>query len=197
MVGLAEAAIADFRKVAAGIGFEKPRIGMVSSLTGGLMTGVPDPGYWARQALETVRFQAGMETLKQEGCGIFIEVGPGPGLLEMGRACLPEGYGSWLPSLRSGQNDWKQMIQSLGDLYMKGITPDWRGLNREGNKVALPTYPFQRQRYWVEGLGIKQAGVPAGRRTPGRRLIQSRRICRIPCWDNGCPRPTGTLFSSR
>lgn len=69
-----------------------------------------------------------METLKNQGCGIFIEVGPHPVLMEMGRACLPgAGYGTWLPCLEGGLNDYRWMIESLGELYERDNTPDWRG----------------------------------------------------------------------
>ncbi|MFH0997757.1 MAG: type I polyketide synthase, partial [Pseudomonadota bacterium] len=157
---MVEEVLPAFREIAARVTYERPRIGIVSNLTGGLMTdGMARPDYWVRHAREPVMFQAGMETLRQEGCGIFVEVGPNPVLLGMGRACLPDGYGSWLPSLRAGQNDWRRMLESLGELYVEGITPDWRGFDRnwKRNRVVLPTYPFQRQRYWIEGTKARRA----------------------------------------
>ncbi len=70
----------------------------------------------------------------------------------MGRQCLPEGVGTWLPSLRENQTDWQQMLQSLAELYVRGVQVDWLGFDRDyaRKKVVLPTYPFQRQRYWME-----------------------------------------------
>ncbi|NES64845.1 MAG: SDR family NAD(P)-dependent oxidoreductase [Okeania sp. SIO2D1] len=69
----------------------------------------------------------------------------------MGRQCITE-VGLWLPSLRPGVEEWQQMLSSLGQLYVQGVKVDWLALDREYSreKVALPTYPFQRQRYWVE-----------------------------------------------
>ncbi len=93
-----------------------------------------------------------METLHQEGYSVFLEIGPKPTLLGMGRQCLPEDAGIWLPSLRPGQEDWQQMLQSLAELYVHGVKVDWLGFDKDysRSKVVLPTYPFQRQRYWIE-----------------------------------------------
>jgi acyl transferase domain-containing protein len=140
--------------------FKTPRIGIVSSLTGELITDeMAQPDYWARHQFEPVKFRAEMETLKREGCGIFLEIGANPVLLEMGRRFLPDGYGTWLPSLQAGQNDWRRMLESLGALYGKGITPDWKGFDQDygRNKIVLPTYPFQRKRYWIKDMGTRRA----------------------------------------
>jgi acyl transferase domain-containing protein/NAD(P)-dependent dehydrogenase (short-subunit alcohol dehydrogenase family)/acyl carrier protein len=63
----------------------------------------------------------------------------------------------WLPSLRSGQEDWQQILQSLGELYVRGVPVDWSGFDQDysRHKVVLPTYPFQRQRYWIETAGSR------------------------------------------
>ena len=81
-----------------------------------------------------------------------MEIGPHPTLLGMAARCLPEGAGEWLPSLRRGRSDWQQMLESLGALYVKGVRIDWQGFDRDyaRRKVSLPTYPFQRERYWVK-----------------------------------------------
>ncbi|MEI6260588.1 MAG: type I polyketide synthase [Deltaproteobacteria bacterium] len=150
--------------------FKTLRIGIVSSLTGELITdGMAQPDYWARHLKEPVKFRAGMETLKREGCGIFLEIGANPMLLEMGRRFLPDGYGTWLPSLQAGQNDWRRMLESLGTLYGKGITPDWKGFAQDygKDKVVLPTYPFQRKRYWIKDMGTRRADF---RSIPGRTV---------------------------
>ena len=66
-----------------------------------------------------------------------------------------------LPSLRQGQSDWQQMLSSLGELYVRGVEIDWLGFDGdyERRKLALPTYPFQRQRYWVEAPQQKRAAA--------------------------------------
>ena len=92
-----------------------------------------------------------MQTLHDQGCEIFLEIGPHPILLEMGRQCLPEEAGLWLPSLRRGQDEWSQLLQSLSELYARGVSVDWRGFDRDYSRrrSTLPNYPWQRQRYWV------------------------------------------------
>ena len=87
-----------------------------------------------------------MEVLQEKGYETFLEIGPKPILLGMGRRCLPNGVGEWLPSLRPGVDEWQQMLCSLGQLYVKGVKIDWSGFDSDYSpqKVALPTYPFQR-----------------------------------------------------
>lgn len=65
--------------------------------------------------------------------------------------CLPVPQVEWLPSLQTGQADWQELLQSLAKLYTRGISVDWRGFDKDyiRQKVALPTYPFERQRYWL------------------------------------------------
>ena len=69
----------------------------------------------------------------------------------MGRRCLPEGSYAWLPSLRPGRDDWQTLLDSLAELYVRGAKIDWAGFDRDypRRKTELPTYPFQRRRYWA------------------------------------------------
>ena len=85
-------------------------------------------------------------------CRIFIEIGSHPVLIGMGRQCLPESSAVWLPSLSRGQEDWQQLLPSLKTLYEQGLEIDWSGFERhyQRQRLALPTYPFQRQRFWLD-----------------------------------------------
>ena len=62
-----------------------------------------------------------------------------------------DGY-VWIPSLRESRGNWSQMLQSLADLYVRGVAIDWEGFDRDyvSRKVAIPHYPFQRKRFWVD-----------------------------------------------
>jgi acyl transferase domain-containing protein/pimeloyl-ACP methyl ester carboxylesterase/acyl carrier protein len=161
--------VLDALERAAGVvSFAEPRIDLVSNLTGERMpTGQTlDAQYLRRHARETVRFGDGMASLHELGYGTFVEIGPRPVLLGMGRRCLPDDAGVWLPSLRKNRGDWQSMLDGLGTLYTRGATVDWENFDRgfAGRRVILPTYPFQRQRYWA----VQQAGdraVTAGRIT--------------------------------
>jgi acyl transferase domain-containing protein len=83
----------------------------------------------------------------------------------------------FLPSLRQGQSDWQVLLQSLGTLYVKGVEIDWSGINRDYPRryLALPTYPFQRQRYWVEtSTSPKRQTTTPTRKAVGLRHLLHR-----------------------
>ncbi|NEQ51900.1 MAG: SDR family NAD(P)-dependent oxidoreductase, partial [Leptolyngbya sp. SIO3F4] len=147
--------LAEFEQVAQQISYSLPQLKLISNVTGQVVTEqVATPEYWCEHILAPVNFAAGMECLQHEEINILLECGPQAVLLGMGRQCLPEDEEHvWLPSLRPGQGDWQQMLSSLGELYVRGVTIDWEGFEADypqRRKVSLPTYPFQRQRYWVE-----------------------------------------------
>jgi len=150
---LMEPMLTAFERVAADIAYSLPKIKLISNVTGELATAeLANPEYWCRHVRQAVRFAAGMETLHQQGYEVFLEIGAQPTLLGMGRYCLPEGAGVWLPSLYPGREDWQQILQSLGVLYVRGVSVDWSAFDRDypRHRLQLPTYPFQRQRYWAD-----------------------------------------------
>jgi len=154
---LMEPMLQAFERVASQIRFRSPRIPLISNVTGRFFPSddVPDASYWSRHVRQTVRFAAGMDTLYSQGQNLFLELGPNPILLGMGRQCLPEDKATWLPSLRKGRDDWQQMLETLGSLYTTGAEVDWNGFDRDyypRRRVVLPTYPFQRKRYWAIGI---------------------------------------------
>ncbi len=145
--------VADFEQVAAQIKYTPPEITLLTNAGKVATTEVTTPQYWSQHILEPVNFAAGMATLDQQGCQIFLECGPKPILLGMGRQCLPETNSVWLPSLRLGQDDWQQLMTSLSELFVRGLTIDWAGFDqgyRPKRVINLPTYPFQHQRYWLD-----------------------------------------------
>ncbi|HBL10886.1 MAG TPA: short-chain dehydrogenase [Cyanobacteria bacterium UBA11162] len=150
---LMEPMLAAFRQVAASTAYSVPKIKFISNVSGKLATHeVTNPEYWCRHVRLPVKFAASMATLQQQDCQLFVEIGPKPILLGMGRHCIPEDTGIWLPSLYPGRNDWQQLLQSLGALYVRGVAVDWGSFDQDypRRRLQLPTYPFQRQRYWVE-----------------------------------------------
>ena len=147
---LMEPMLGEFEAVAQQVTYNQPRIPLISNVTGQRADeSIATSEYWVRHIRQPVRFAQSIETLYQQGYTVFLEIGPKPILLGMGRQCLPENQGVWLPSLRSTQSDWQQMLSSLGQLYVQGAKVDWLGFDRDYNrrKVMLPTYPFQRQPY--------------------------------------------------
>ena len=155
---LMEPMLAEFEAIASQISYDQPTIPVISNITGVRADErIATASYWVNHIRQSVKFAQSIETLHQEGCEIFLEIGPKPTLLGMGRQCLPEDVGTWLPSLRPGQSNWQQMLQSLAQLYVRGVEVDWLGFDKDysRSKVVLPTYAFQRQRYWVESPKTK------------------------------------------
>ncbi|AOW98937.1 hypothetical protein BJP34_05265 [Moorena producens PAL-8-15-08-1] len=150
---LMEPMLAEFEAVAHQITYYHPKIPLISNVTGTKVDkSIATANYWVNHIRQPVKFAASMVSLQQQGLEVFLEIGAKPILLGMGRQCLPEEFGIWLPSLRPGVDEWQQMLSSLGQLYVQGVKVDWSGFDRDyaRQKVVLPTYPFQRQRYWVE-----------------------------------------------
>jgi acyl transferase domain-containing protein len=149
----------EFHQVAASITYHKPKLLLISNVTGKVaIAEVTKPDYWVRHVCQAVRFADGVRTLHEQDVNIFLEIGPKATLLGMVRLVNEENSIStegtatcYLPSLRESQNDLQQMLTSLGELYVHGIEIDWDSFNQgyQGRKVVLPTYPFQRQRYWL------------------------------------------------
>ncbi|MEW6234620.1 MAG: type I polyketide synthase [Candidatus Omnitrophota bacterium] len=149
---LMESILPEFKHIASSIIYSKPRLPIISNLTGELADeAIAAPEYWVNHIRHPVRFAAGMEALQRRGCTIFIEIGPNPVLLGMGRQCLPENAGTWLPSLRRGGDDWRRMLESAAELWIRGVDIDWGGFDRDylRRRVSLPTYPWQHKKYWA------------------------------------------------
>ncbi len=172
------------RRVAASVTYAAPKIDIISNLTGRAADEhtYADPAYWSRHARSPVRFAESIQALADRGCQLFLEIGPSPTLIGMGRRCLPEGDFAWLPSLRPGRDDWQTLLDSLAQLYVRGAKVDWAGLDRDYHrrKTTLPAYPFQRRRYWANAAAIDGSlhGTSATQRNGrvlhpllGRRLV--------------------------
>ncbi len=145
--------VGQFEQVTRQITYHSPQLKFISNITGTFATSeVTTPEYWCHHILSPVNFAASMQTLHQHGYKVFLECGSQPILLGMGRQCVSDEGSTWLPSLRIGQEDWQQILQSLGKLYVLGAKVNWVGFESDyrRRKVKLPTYPFQRQSYWLE-----------------------------------------------
>jgi acyl transferase domain-containing protein len=115
-----------------------------------------DASYWGRQMCMTVRFNEAVEAALSAGHAAFLEVGPHPVLcaatLQIARRSAPETTATEpvvIGSLRRSMDESEQLLNGLSQLYVNGLTPKWQEVNRGGRSVALPTYAWQRQRYWV------------------------------------------------
>jgi myxalamid-type polyketide synthase MxaE and MxaD len=150
---------AEFAAEAALVHFSKPRIPLVSTVGGPDVEADPaSPEYWVARLQQPVQLAQGLATIHQQGHEVFLEAGPRPILVALGRQRLAGGTQLWLPSLAPPLSDWRQLATTLGHLYVKGVGVDWRGFDRDYHrrKVALPIYPFQRQRYWLASGSAEQ-----------------------------------------
>ncbi len=142
-----------FAEVARSVRYSPPRIDLISNVTGELATKqVATPEYWIRHISEPVRFAAGMRATVQRSCTAYIEIGPRPVLIGMGRQCLPDVQTVWLASVRPDLGEWTTLLGSLCVLHAQGFAVDWRGFDRPypRRRVSVPTYPFERRPYWIE-----------------------------------------------
>jgi acyl transferase domain-containing protein/surfactin synthase thioesterase subunit/acyl carrier protein len=142
-----------FAVVARRIPWKPPRIPIVSNLTGRALEGSLDAGYWCDHVRQPVRFADGLQSLHAMGIRRFLEVGPGSALLAAGRSTLPGADTMWIGSLGRQRPEWLSLLEALQHLYVSGAEIDWSKVHRGAThrRVPLPTYPFQRKRYWLDG----------------------------------------------
>lgn len=162
---------------AAGVAFAAPHIPVVSNVSGRLLPpGVaPDAVYIRRHAREPVCFAEGIGALRTEGATVLIEIGPQPTLLGLAAKAEPEARWTALPSLRRGRDDRKEICAAAGGLHVRGAALDWGALQAAlpSGRAPLPTYPFQRERYWAQG-GTRGDLVPA-QQPPGTHPLLGAR----------------------
>ncbi|WP_103355950.1 type I polyketide synthase [Amycolatopsis sp. CA-128772] len=134
----------EFRAVAETLTYHPAQIPVLSNVSGALAEPFT-AGYWVRHVRETVRFADGVETLKAAGVGVFLELGPDGVLSSM----VP---GTAIPALRRDRDEERTLFTALARLHVNGVALDWESLyaGSAGRAVALPTYPFEHQRYWLE-----------------------------------------------
>ena len=123
-----------------------------------------------------MQFAAGIASLYRDGYRTFLEVGPHPTLIALTQQSLPSDGVRYLGSLRRDKNDWDELLSSLAKLYVHGLPVDWEAVNRPygGRRISLPTYPFERQHYWLPspeaGTSWQQPMPSNANLLPGRRL---------------------------
>jgi acyl transferase domain-containing protein/acyl carrier protein len=135
-----------------------PRLRFISNVTG---TWIKDeqatnPSYWGQHLRQTVKFSDGISQLLEQFEGVFLEVGPGRTLSTLTtQHLLPQAKQQVLTSLRHAkeqQSDVSFLLQTLGRLWLAGVEIDWSGFytHERRHRLPLPTYPFERQRYWID-----------------------------------------------
>jgi amino acid adenylation domain-containing protein len=150
----------EFEQIASQVEFQPANIPLISNLTGAPLTEDIEAAYWRQHVRQAVQFQAGMQFLAESGCRFYLEVGPNPVLIGMGKRALSDYLDdkqlqvSWLPSAKQGQQAWETLLNSLGSLITSGYEVDWEAFERpyagirQRSPAWLPTYPFQGERHW-------------------------------------------------
>ncbi len=166
-----EAALEPFTAELRRVRLAAPRLPVLSNRTGGWLTAAEatDPDYWAAQLREPVRWKENVEHLL-DGPRVVLEVGPGRSLATLVRQHPEAGSGTTvLTSLRHPKDaaeDGEHLASTLGRLWLAGAAVDWRACHPERpRRVALPTYPFEGRRFWIDDVdGLTALAESAGPR---------------------------------
>jgi acyl transferase domain-containing protein/SAM-dependent methyltransferase/acyl carrier protein len=157
-----EGMLDEFERIAGSISYQRPKLPWASNVTGRMMGGeeVCDAAYWRRQVREPVRFAEGMQSLVGQGYRTFVEVGPHPVLIGMGRQCVEDAGVKWVSTLRRDREEWGELLAAAGSLYVQGAPIDWQAFDHDypRRRLSLPTYPFQRERHWIDQKPRKSRG---------------------------------------
>ncbi|WP_345025208.1 type I polyketide synthase, partial [Streptomyces sedi] len=150
----------DFRRVLEGVSYHAPSLPVVSTLTGRLVSAEEwaDPEYWVLHVRQAVRFADAVTSLTGEGVTTFVEIGPGGTLSALGLDNAPDAV--FLPALRAERPEESALVSAVGALHARGVTVDWPAFfaGSGARRVALPTYPFQRERYWLAAAAPDAGG---------------------------------------
>jgi acyl transferase domain-containing protein/NAD(P)-dependent dehydrogenase (short-subunit alcohol dehydrogenase family) len=153
-----------------------PRLPLVSNLTGRTAEAseITQPRYWRRHLREAVRFGDSVTAIAAHKPDCVVEIGPHPSLLSL-FSDGPSAGPALIASLRKGRDDWEQLLEAVSALFLAGAEIDWRGAARGDRRqiVDLPTYPFQRQRYWFHA---KPRPATIAIADAGRHPILGRRL---------------------
>jgi amino acid adenylation domain-containing protein len=177
-----EPVLESFRQAAASITLKEPRIPYISTVTGRWIqpADAMSADYWARQMRHTVHFSNGIRLLAEEGRGLFLEIGPGREVSALVKRELEEDFHA-VPMM-GNDNDARYLPDRLGQLWCRGALVDWEAYygheRKQRQRISLPTYPFEQQRYWRMVDDLK-AGKSAGK---GRGLMEHIGAGEAPSW---------------
>jgi amino acid adenylation domain-containing protein len=173
---MVEPALASFTEHLRTVNFGKPSIPYVSTLTGTWITeeDLSRPEYWTRHIRQTVRFGDAIRELLRTSERIFLELGPGETAAQMirqnilstasngaGGAGAPVVVSSLAIKRDAARNETRAILAALGRVWSAGAEPDWQAFHSgfARKRILLPTYPFERKRYWAEPPNSKPAGI--------------------------------------
>ncbi|MCX4246643.1 type I polyketide synthase [Paraliomyxa miuraensis] len=186
---LMDPALAELRRVAESIDYQRPTIPLVGALHGRLVEHEPCTAeYWVRHAREPVRFADTIAALHQARVTTFMELGPMATLLGMVPEVLPHADVTLHASVRHGHGETHSALEALGGLWSCGTDLDEAGVfPHGGRRVPLPTYPWQRERYWLDVPAVDARLVHGAPREAGHPLLGDARVpaneARVRIWE--------------
>jgi phthiocerol/phenolphthiocerol synthesis type-I polyketide synthase E len=163
-----------------------PKIPVMSNVTGAWLSPseAQSPEYWARHLRETVRFMAGLTEVLADPARALLELGPGHVLTTLARQHPALGNRRvMVPSIRHAhhrQSDIGFLLETVGKLWLSGVNIDWSGFYTHGprRRVPLPTYPFERMRFWIDPPQLSTAVATR----PSRGAQEPVTQLRLPAW---------------
>ncbi|NBM20619.1 type I polyketide synthase, partial [Streptomyces sp. GC420] len=172
--------LAEFRRVAGELTFHEPRLRAVSTVTGEQVGagGWSSPGYWVEQVRRPVRFLDAVRALEAAGATTLLELGPDAVCAPMAADCVQDSDATVpLAVLRAGRPEPRTLLAALAAAFVRGTDVDWAAVHAGagGRRVPLPTYPFQRERYWIGGT-VRAAELPG----PGEQAASAAPAARPP-----------------
>ncbi|MGW2787885.1 SDR family NAD(P)-dependent oxidoreductase, partial [Streptomyces populi] len=175
----------EFQTIAEGLTYHAPRIPVVSTLTGELGADLADPAYWVRQLRQAVRFHDALLTLDSEGVTTYLELGPDATLTTLTRTTHPRAVTAATVIPQRAETD--STLTALATAHTHGHTVTWPTRATRDARVGLPTYPFQRRRYWIETTGPEHTGEvtevpavePVGEEPAEDDLTPAQRLARL------------------
>jgi epothilone polyketide synthase D len=165
-----------FQRVAESVAYHRPSTTLITSLDGSLVTDeVRTPAFWVRHVRDAVRFADAVKALHHAGADTFIEVGPRSTLLGLVPLCSESTVSTLVASLHARRDEPTSILQAVGEFWAAGGRVDWSAMFRDGRRVPLPTYPWQRTRYWLDtpsrdAQNARSGRSDASRGAPSRKL---------------------------
>jgi acyl transferase domain-containing protein/acyl carrier protein len=196
---LIEPMLEEFAAVADRIELRDPEMPVVSNTSGELLRAgeAADPAYWVAHARQAVRFADGVSTLLAQGATTFLEIGPGGALTAMTHECLQASGEAATPataiaSLREGRAEPEAIVQALAGAHAAGAKLDFPAFfgAAPARRVPLPTYPFQRRRFWLDSPSLSGDVGSAGLSATEHPLLGAS--VELAAGDGG-----GTVFTGR
>ncbi|HVE65431.1 MAG TPA: SDR family NAD(P)-dependent oxidoreductase, partial [Thermoanaerobaculia bacterium] len=186
-----EPILGEFAAAVSGVSLARPTVPYVSNVTGTWMRAEDsvDRTYWSRHMRQTVRFWDGLSEITRDSDAVLLEVGPGNTLASLARQAStseqPLQILSTLRHARDEQEDAAVLQASIGRLWLAGVPVDWTGYHgrERRRRVPLPTYPFERQRHWIEPA--PRSEKPQARFRPDEKLSDIGEWTYVPSWRRG------------